>query len=91
MFDGGIASVWGVRQVRRNLIRNSESLSSGIPAGQVVEIDDTTPEGVKVVETVSQGQVPPDSLAMFNLLDREFQQSALTNDVRLGNLPASTS
>jgi len=87
MFDGGIASVWGVRQVRRNLIRNSESVADGIHAGQVLEIDDTTPPDVKVVETVAQGDVPPDALALFNLLDREFQQSALTNDVRLGNLP----
>ena len=87
MFDGGIASVWGVRQVRRDLIRNPESVGSGISAGQVIEVDVTTPPETKVVETVSQGQVPQDALAMFHLLDREYQQSALTNDVRLGNLP----
>lgn len=87
MFDGGIASVWGVRQVRRDLIRNSEAVSNGISAGQVLEVDPSTPADMKVVETVSQGQVPQDALAMFHLLDREFQQSALTNDVRLGNLP----
>ena len=87
IFDGGLASVWGVRQVRRDMLSNPDSISAGIPPHKTLEVKAELPAGAKVVETVAQGNIPPDAFQLFNVLDREFQQAALVNDVRLGNLP----
>ena len=87
IFDGGLGSVWGVRQVRRDLLEDPNDVASGIPPHKTLAVKGEVPDGVKVVETVAQGQIPPDAMNLYHLVDREFQQSSLTNDVRLGNLP----
>jgi hypothetical protein len=68
-------------------MENPSQISGGIPQGITIAVKDDFPEGAKVVETVATGQVPQDALAMFNLADREFQDAALTNDLKLGMLP----
>ena len=87
IYDGGLASVWGVRQVRRGLLENPDEVSAGIPAHKTLAIKDETPDGTRVVEQVTQGQIPQDAFQLFAMIDREFQQAAMVNDVRLGNLP----
>ena len=88
IFDGALASVWGVKQVRKDWMENPEDVSGGIAAQQTIVANSQTPVGGKVVETVAVGQVPPEALAVFNSLDKEFQAAALTNDLKLGNLPS---
>ena len=50
-------------------------------------IRDDAPEGAKVLEQVVEGQVPPDAMAMFQLVQRQHQASMLTNEIKLGNMP----
>jgi hypothetical protein len=64
-------------------------ISAGIPQGTTLAVKDNTPEGMKVVETVTTGNVPPDAMAMFELVNREFNQAALTNEIKMGGLPGS--
>lgn len=88
MLDGGIASVWGIRQVRAHYLENPEQISEGIPQGQTLVLREDAPEGAKAVENVENpGQVPQDAMVMLQTLDREFNVSALTNEIKLGNLP----
>jgi len=87
MLDGGMASVWGIKQVRANYLEDPRQISDGIPQGISLIVNESLPQGEKVVETVSQGSNPQDAMAIFEMLNREFTQAALTNDIKLGSLP----
>lgn len=90
MLDGGIAAVWGVRQVRTDWLSDPRQVSGGIPQNATLAINENVPLNGKVVETVTEGAVPPEAMNMFQMADREFQAASLVNDIRLGNLPERT-
>lgn len=88
MLDGGIAEVWGIRQVHTEWLENPAQVSGGVPQGATLAVNENCPVDGKVVERVdSAGVVPQAALSMFALTDREFQSSSLVNDIRMGNLP----
>ena len=87
ILDGGIGSVWGVRQVHANWLADPRQISNGIPANATLVLNDAAPMDGKVVETVTTGKVPPEAITVLNLADREFQAAVKTNDTRLGFLP----
>ena len=87
ILDGGISSVWGVRQVRESWLADPRQVSNGIPQGATLLVSDDAPADGEVVKVVASGKVPPEALAIFNITDREGAQAGLTNDIRLGNLP----
>lgn len=87
IFDGGLASVWGTRQVRPNHLQDPESISGGIPQGAALAVRDSLPPGAKVVETVTEGRVPPEALTILELANSEFSQASMTNELKLGALP----
>lgn len=88
MLDGGLASVWGVSQVRPGWLEDSRQVSNGIPQGTTLVVNDSAPQDAKVFEQVSTGKVPQDAMAMFQVLSSEFNGAALTNEIRLGQLPS---
>lgn len=85
--DGGIASVWGVRQLRINDLEDPRDVSGGIPQGKTLAVKSTLPPNVKVLETVTTGEVPRDYAIMTEILNSNFNQAALTNEIKLGQLP----
>lgn len=87
MLDGGLAAVWGVKQLRPGLLLDPTQVQNGIPAATTLHIRDETPPGLAVLEQVITGTVPPDALRMFQIVEQEFNASVLTNDLKLGNLP----
>jgi hypothetical protein len=87
MLDGGLASVWGVKQVRADMLEDPTQISNGIAQGMSLSIKEEVPEGMKVVEQVVTGDVPPESMGMYHVLDREFNASAKTSDLKMGMLP----
>lgn len=87
MLDGGLASVWGIKQLRASYLTDPSQVSDGVPQGVTLLVNENLPAGEKVVETVSQGSIPQDAMAIFEMLNREFTQAALTNDIKLGSLP----
>lgn len=88
ILDGGMSSVWGTRQVRSNYLKNPGDISDGIPPAATLEVTDDLPPGQKVVETVSTGNLPPESMAIYNLLGSEFVGAAMTNELRMGTFPS---
>lgn len=89
MLDGGLASVWGTRQLRTEYLDEAslKTVSDGIPQGATLQVTTSMPAGMKVLETVTDGEVPKDAINMFQITDREFQTAGLVDDLKLGQLP----
>ena len=87
ILDGGIAAVWGTRQIRMDDLEDPGQVSGGIPQGMTLAVKSTLPHGQKVLETITEGTVPGDAMAVFQFLDKEFAAAALTNELKMGNLP----
>ena len=87
MLDGGLASVWGTRQLRGDFLEDPRQVAGGIPQGTTLTVTDSLPPGAKVLETVTEGSIPGDAMAMLNLIEREFNFAALTSDLKMGMLP----
>jgi len=87
IIDGGISSVWGIKQLRIDDLEDPRQVSDGIAQGDTLSVKGTMPPGTKVLETISQGEVPGDSMAVLEMLSREFAASALSNELKLGSLP----
>lgn len=88
MLDGGLASVWGIKQLRMSGLQDPRQVSGGVAQGMTLTVKDDFPQGEKVLENVTTGQIPQEAMAIFGLGDREFNSSALTNELKLGSLPA---
>lgn len=87
LLDGGLASVWGITQLRRDYLEDPDQASDGIPQGECLVVSQNLPPGEKVLERVDDGKVPQDGFAMYEAINREFVQAALSNELRLGQLP----
>lgn len=87
IIDGGISSVWGIKQIRLDDLDDPSQVSGGIPQGETLAVKSTLPHGMKVIEKVAEGEVPTDAMAVIEMLSREFAASALSNELKLGSLP----
>lgn len=88
MLDDGMMSVWGVRQIREHWIENVEDLNEGIGPLTTLKANAACPPGQKVLETVQTSEGNAEALSMLRETNGEFSLASLTNDLRLGNLPA---
>ncbi|MCI0526193.1 MAG: hypothetical protein L0Y56_01885 [Nitrospira sp.] len=88
ILDGGLASVWGTRQLRAEHLENPGSVSGGIPQGKTLVVKDSLPPNVKVLETVTEGKVPQDALAVMNMVNQEFTMASLSSELRQGQFPS---
>ena len=87
ILDGGLASVWGIKQVRVEDLDDPSQIEGGIRQGMTLAVKQTLPHNAKVLETVSEGDVPNEAMAVFEFLNREFTSAAMTNELKLGSLP----
>jgi len=87
MLDGGLASVWGIKQLRLDWLEDPAQAAGGIPQGTTLALREDVPLDGKVLEQVSAGEIPGEALAMYNILDREANSAAMTNDIKMGLLP----
>ncbi len=87
ILDGGLASVWGIKQVRINDLEDPSQISGGLAQGDTVAVKSTLPPGAKAIEQVTEGTVPPDAMVTLEMLNREFAAAALSNELKLGSLP----
>lgn len=87
IIDGGLASVWGIKQVRIDDLDNPSEISGGIPQGATIAVKSTLPHGQKAIESVADGNVPSDSMAVLEMLSREFAAAALSNELKMGSMP----
>lgn len=87
MLDGGIGSVWGIRQVRLDALEDPGAVEGGIPQGATLAVKSSLPPNAKVIEQVTESEIPQDAFSLFQILDREFASAALTTEVNLGRIP----
>lgn len=87
ILDGGLAAVWGIKQLRAGFLEKPEQISGGIPQGKTLIVSDDMPVNVKVLEEVSTGKIPPEAGVLLQLLDREFFSAAMSNELQAGLFP----
>jgi hypothetical protein len=87
ILDGGISSVWGIRQVRGDMLEDPEQISDGIGQGVTLSVKNELPSGEKVLERVDEGAVPQDAMAVYSVLNGEFNSAALTTALKMGQMP----
>jgi len=88
MVDGAMMGVHGIKQYRPEWLDDPEQISGGIPPGTSLAVTQAMPPGAQVLERVDTSSVPAEALNMYNAMSSEFNQSAFTNDLRLGVLPS---
>lgn len=87
MLDSGLLSVHGIKQIYKDNIDNIEDFVDGIPPGANLYATSSTPFGADLIKNVFIGNVPPDAMAMFNLMNQFHQTITLINDIKQGILP----
>lgn len=87
MIDGGLASVWGIKQLRMEDLEDPGQVAGGVKQGTTLVVKQTLPHNAKVLEDVSMGEVPRDAMAMYEALGREYNNAVLTNEMKVGQLP----
>jgi len=87
MLDGGLASVWGIKQLRMEDLEDPGQVAGGVRQGVTLSVKQTLPHNAKVLETVSTGEVPRDAMLIYEAVNREYNQAALTNEMKVGQLP----
>ncbi len=82
--DGGMMSVHGIKQIRKQWLDDPSQVDDGIAPGTTLGVNSSCPPGQSVLENVMTTTVQPDAMNMMNLVNQEFNASALTNDLRMG-------
>lgn len=84
MLDSAMKAVWGVNQIRTDVMDDPTQMTDGIRWGTNIKVNASLPIGGKVMEEVITGKIQPDVMNMFNLLSQETMTSMMTNDLRMG-------
>jgi len=87
MVDGAMMGVYGIKQYRPDYMEDDSQADEGFYPGQSVAANSACPPGMKILERIDTSSVTQESLAMFQLQNAEFNVAAMTNDLRMGNLP----
>lgn len=84
MLDSAFKAVWGISQIRTDVLSDVSQVTDGIKWGTNFKVDASLPPGAKVMEQVITGEIPSDVINMFNLLNTEALSAMKTNDLRMG-------
>lgn len=84
MLDSAMKAVWGVNQIRTDVLADPSQITDGIRWGTNLMTNASLPVGGKVMEPVITGEIPSEVISMFNLLNQETLTSMKTNDLRMG-------
>jgi len=87
IIDGGINSVFGIKQLREYWLEDPSQVNDGIVPGTTLGVNQSCPPNAKVLERVDTGSLSSEGMTAFDMASREFNMSSLTNDLRLGGMP----
>lgn len=87
MIDSAMKAVWGVNQIRTDVLDDPTQITDGLRWGVNLKVNSSLPPGAKAAETVITGEVQSDVITMYNLLNQEALTSMKTNDMRMGAQP----
>lgn len=86
MLDAAKASVWGVRQIRPDMLENEAELSGGITSGSSWRLKRDAGAGQFIERVDEPGQIN-DAAVMLNKLGQSREVALATPDLQLGQLP----
>lgn len=84
MLDSAMKSVWGINQIRTDVLDDPTQITDGIRWGTNLRVNSSLPPGAKVLEPLVTGEIRSEVLNMFNLMTQETLTSMMTNDLRMG-------
>lgn len=87
MIDAAMKQTHAISQIRVDCLQDPAEIANGIKDGQALKVNMSLPVGGKVLEPLTQVQVPQEAFNIFNIMGQEFNSSALTNDLRQGVMP----
>jgi hypothetical protein len=87
MLDTAFKQVHSISQIRTQDLVDPSQVSDGIPSGAKLQVKNSLPAGAKVMEPLEDVNIPQDAIQIMNILNQEFNASALTNDLRQGVMP----
>lgn len=87
LVDAGMMEVHAVKQIRVDALDNPAQVAEGIKPGTALRVNSMLQPGTKVLEPVTTTQIPGEAFNIFNIMNQEFNASALTNDLRQGVMP----
>jgi len=87
MLDGAMKAVNGISQIRTAWLEDTSQVEDGLKPGTCLKINENAPPGAKVAEPVITADVPKDGMEVMNIVQQEFNASALTSDLRSGVTP----
>lgn len=82
--DAAMMETHGIKQLRTSWLENSAQVSEGIAPGTTLLVNSSCPPGAKVLERVDTSALTPQSSAMLQMMNQEFNQASLSNDTRFG-------
>lgn len=88
MLDSAMKAVWGIQQIRVDVLEDASQLQGGIKWGTALKTNASLPVGGKAIEEVITGQIQPEVITMFNLLTQETTTSMFNSDLRMGAQPS---
>lgn len=87
LVDAAMRQVHAISQLRKDALDNPAQVADGIKPGMTLLVNGGLVPGAKVLEPLTQVQVPNEAFNIFNIMNQEFNASALTNDLRQGVMP----
>ena len=87
LVDAGQEAVFGIRQIRPDVIENQEVIQDGLSAGTTLVVNSQLPYGQKAAERLTEPTAPPEAFNLFGLINSEFTSAALSNELSLGQFP----
>jgi hypothetical protein len=88
MVDAGMMSVFGIKQIRTDWLEDEREVADGVRPGMTLRASSNCPPGAAVLQRVDEGALSPEAVNMFNIMNAELNSSAMTNDLRMGAMPA---
>ena len=85
--DAAMKQVHSVNQLKKYGLDNPSQVEDGIKPGTTLLTNNKLQPGEPVLQPLTQVQVPPEAMNIINLMNQEFNASALTNDLRQGVMP----
>jgi hypothetical protein len=87
IIDAGKEAVWGVRQVRPDVLINPEEIQDGVAPGTTLVVNQQLPYGQKALERITEPTAPPEAFNLYQMLNAEFASAALSNELNIGQFP----
>lgn len=87
IIDGGFKSVWGLGQVRPDVMENPEEITDGIPQGFSAVLKPGTPANQKWYERVDTPGEVREGLGVFQAVSQAHQKATAVPDIKIGALP----